>query len=90
MRGNSVSEHNAHIIRNALTASIAYTGKEDEEEEETTKKKDFICSQLPLSVNNVHTIIGDMGQKQREAIRGFGVVVLINSVPTNRWARKSK
>ena len=88
MRGNCVSGHNAHIIRNALTASIAYTGKEDEEEEETPKKKDFICSQLPLSVNNVHTIIGDMGQKEREAMLGFGVVVLTQRQPIVRVAER--
>ena len=67
VRGNIVSESAALLIRNFLTACIAYTGQEDDEDEAKTKDKQFICSQLPLSVNNVHSIIDDMKQKEHEA-----------------------
>jgi len=75
VRGNIVSESAAQLIRNFLTACIAYTGQEEDEDEEKTKDKNFIFSQLPLSVNNVHTIIDGMRQREREAISGFGNTV---------------
>jgi hypothetical protein len=70
VRGNIVSESAALLIRNFLSACIAYTGQEDDEDEDKTKDKEFICSQLPLSVNNVHTIIDDMRHKEHEATAG--------------------
>jgi hypothetical protein len=70
VRGNIVSESAALLIRNFLSACIAYTGQEDDEDEDKTKDKEFICSQLPLSVNNVHNIIDDMRHKEHEATAG--------------------
>ena len=70
VRGNIVSESAALLIRNFLTACIAYTGQEDEDDAEKTDSKAFICSQMPLSVNNVHSIIDGMRQKEHEAAAG--------------------